>query len=48
MNEAYLRVYKNKGASGVDGVTIEELKQYLTRMSYESASEQENTNHKLP
>ena len=29
MNEAYLRVYKNKGASGVDGVTIEELKQYL-------------------
>ena len=29
MNEAYLRVYKNKGASGVDGVTVEELKQYL-------------------
>jgi RNA-directed DNA polymerase len=29
MNEAYLRVYKNKGASGVDGVTIDELKQYL-------------------
>ncbi|HFK1410140.1 TPA: group II intron reverse transcriptase/maturase, partial [Bacillus cereus] len=29
MNEAYLRVYKNKGASGVDGVTVDELKQYL-------------------
>ncbi|WP_043924600.1 group II intron reverse transcriptase/maturase [Bacillus thuringiensis] len=24
-----LRVYKNKGASGVDGVTVDELKQYL-------------------
>ena len=29
MNEAYLRVYKNKGASGVDGVTVDELKRYL-------------------
>ncbi len=29
MNAAYLRVYKNKGASGVDGVTVDELKQYL-------------------
>ncbi|AHA71814.1 reverse transcriptase/maturase [Bacillus thuringiensis YBT-1518] len=29
MNEAYLRVYKNKRASGVDGVTVDELKQYL-------------------
>jgi RNA-directed DNA polymerase len=29
MNGAYLRVYRNKGASGVDGVTVEELKQYL-------------------
>ncbi|UHA61579.1 group II intron reverse transcriptase/maturase [Metabacillus litoralis] len=29
MNEAYQRVYKNKGASGVDGVTVDELKQYL-------------------
>ncbi|MCA1037872.1 group II intron reverse transcriptase/maturase [Bacillus infantis] len=29
MNEAYLRVYRNKGTSGVDGVTVEELKQYL-------------------
>lgn len=29
MNDAYLRVYRNKGASGIDGVTIDELKQYL-------------------
>lgn len=29
MNEAYLRVYRNKGASGVDGITINELKDYL-------------------
>lgn len=29
MNEAYLRVYRNKGVSGVDGVTVDELKQYL-------------------
>ncbi|WP_253291519.1 hypothetical protein [Virgibacillus proomii] len=29
MNQAYKRVYCNKGASGVDGVTVEELKEYL-------------------
>ena len=29
MNEAYLRVYKNKGANGIDGITVDELKQYL-------------------
>ncbi|WP_427137677.1 group II intron reverse transcriptase/maturase [Psychrobacillus psychrodurans] len=29
MNDAYLRVYRNKGASGVDGITVDELKQYL-------------------
>ncbi|URM31470.1 group II intron reverse transcriptase/maturase [Cytobacillus firmus] len=29
MNEAYLRVYRNKGTSGIDGVTVDELKQYL-------------------
>ncbi|WP_193065506.1 group II intron reverse transcriptase/maturase [Oceanobacillus oncorhynchi] len=29
MNEAYLRVYRNKGAGGVDGVTVKELKSYL-------------------
>lgn len=29
MNQAYKRVYRNKGASGVDGVTVDELKLYL-------------------
>ncbi|QCR33710.1 group II intron reverse transcriptase/maturase [Lysinibacillus sp. SGAir0095] len=29
MNEAYLCVFRNKGASGVDGITVDELKQYL-------------------
>lgn len=29
MNEAYKRVYRNKGASGVDGVSVEELKAHL-------------------
>ena len=29
LNKAYLQVYRNKGASGVDGVTVYELKQYL-------------------
>lgn len=29
MNEAYKRVYRNKGASGIDGVSVEELKAHL-------------------
>ena len=29
LNKAYKQVYKNKGASGVDGVTIEELFSYI-------------------
>jgi RNA-directed DNA polymerase len=29
MNDAYFRVYRNKGASGVDGITVDELKDYL-------------------
>jgi len=29
LNEAYLQVFRNKGTSGVDGVTVEELKDYL-------------------
>lgn len=29
MNKAYLRVYRNKGTSGIDGITVDELKEYL-------------------
>lgn len=29
LNDAYLQVYRNKGASGVDGVTVEQLYEYL-------------------
>ncbi|HFD3575907.1 TPA: hypothetical protein ACF3TT_002566 [Enterococcus faecium] len=30
MNEAYKRVYRNKGVSGVNGITVEELKSILS------------------
>ena len=29
LNKAYLQVLRNKGAAGIDGVTVEELKDYL-------------------
>ena len=29
LNRAYLAVYKNKGTAGVDGITVNELKEYL-------------------
>jgi len=29
LNEAYQQVFRNKGAAGVDGITVEELKDYL-------------------
>ena len=50
MNEAYKRVYRNKGASGVDGVTVEELKQYLKENKDELRQHirKGNTNQKLP
>ena len=31
IQQAKKRVYANKGAGGVDGVTVEELDEYLTR-----------------
>ncbi len=39
MNEAYKRVYRNKGVSGVDGITVEELKSYLREHNEELRSQ---------
>jgi len=29
LNDAYLQVYRNKGAAGVDGISIDDLKAHL-------------------
>ena len=29
LNKAYKRVYQNKGSAGVDGVTVEEIAEYI-------------------
>ena len=29
LNKAYKKVYQNKGASGIDGITVEEVSEYL-------------------
>ncbi|MFQ7234609.1 MAG: group II intron reverse transcriptase/maturase [Enterococcus hulanensis] len=39
MNQAYKRVYRNKGASGVDGITVGELKSYLREHKEELRSQ---------
>lgn len=39
MNQAYRRVYHNKGTSGVDGITVEELKSYLREHKEELRSQ---------
>jgi len=39
LNEAYKKVYRNKGASGVDGVTINELKEHLRNNKHKLLSE---------
>ena len=33
LNEAYLQVYRNKGAAGVDRVQVTELKAHLQKLS---------------
>ena len=52
LNNAYKQVYKNKGASGIDGVTVEELFSYI-REHQEQVEEwqdmlQENYNKVIP
>lgn len=39
LNEAYKKVYRNKGASGVDGVTIYELKAYIKEHKHKLLSD---------
>ncbi|MGM0125472.1 hypothetical protein IGI37_002871 [Enterococcus sp. AZ194] len=39
MNQAYKRVYRNKGASGIDGITVEKLKTYLREHKEELRSQ---------
>ena len=39
MNQAYKRVYRNKGTSGVDGISVEELKEYLREHKEELRSQ---------
>ena len=29
LNKAYEKVYQNKGAAGVDGITVEEISEYI-------------------
>ena len=46
LNEAYKKVYRNKGASGVDGVTIHELKNYLKKHKHKILSDIRNRKYK--
>lgn len=46
LNLAYKQVYKNKGASGVDGVTVEELLSYLKEHEEEMLWEIRNRKYK--
>ena len=49
LHEAWSRVKRNKGAAGVDGLTLEAVEQYgvekLARLSFETSSTQESTGH---
>ena len=44
---AYKQVYRNKGTSGVDGITIDELKSYLKEHKEEIWSRISNRKYKL-
>src|SRR5690625_5701686 len=46
MNEAYKRVYRNKGASGVDGVSVEGLKAHLREHKDELRTQIRNRKYK--
>ena len=46
LNKAYLQVFRNKGAAGIDGVTVEELKDYLKEHKNEILWEIRNRQYK--
>ena len=46
LNKAYKKVYRNKGASGVDGVTIHELKDYLKEHKHKILNDIRNRKYK--
>ena len=46
LNKAYLQVLRNKGAAGIDGVTVEELKDYLKEHKNEILWEIRNRQYK--
>ena len=47
LNNAYKQFYKNKGASGVDGVTVDELFSYIKEHKEELFRKIRNINHGL-
>jgi group II intron reverse transcriptase/maturase len=46
LNKAYLQVFRNKGAAGIDGVTVEELRDYLKEHKEEILWEIRNRKYK--
>ena len=46
LNKAYKKVYQNKGASGVDGVTVYEIKEYIQNNSDEILNQIRNRKYK--
>lgn len=46
LNKAYKKVYQNKGASGVDGVTVYEIKEYIQNNSDEILNQIRNREYK--
>ena len=46
LNNAYKKVYQNKGASGIDGIKVEELKEYLKEHKEEIITKIRNRKYK--
>lgn len=46
LNKAYKKVYQNKGASGVDGISVYEIKEYIQNNSDEILSQIRNRKYK--